>query len=88
MEAKKKVSIRKCDNPKCSKLISINERANKKYCSEDCKNKTHNDRNSKKNTSWKKILDQYYSQEKSEFISLDKWLEENYHPPREIKTKK
>ena len=80
--------IRKCSNPKCSCIIGTLERPNKKYCSEMCKTRAHNDKNSKNNVSWKKILDKYYSQEKSEFTSLDKWLEENYYPPRIIKQKK
>jgi hypothetical protein len=80
--------IRKCANPKCADIIGINERPNKKYCSEDCKNQAHNDKNSKANRSWSKILERYYAQSKECFLSLDKWLEQNYYPPREIKNKK
>ena len=83
-----KVKIRKCANPKCSELIGILERPNKKYCSLGCKNKTHNDRNSKKNTNWRDILEKYYNQPKESFLSLDRWLEQNYYPPKEIKIKK
>lgn len=82
------VRIRKCANPRCSDIIGISERPNKKYCSEDCKNKAHNDRNSKKNLSWDKILDKYADLPNDSFIPFPKWLEENYYPPRIIKQKK
>ena len=80
--------IRKCANPKCSDIISILERPNKKYCSEMCKTKAHNDNNKKGLISWEKVLERYYSQPKELFLSLDKWLEQNYYPPRIIKQKK
>lgn len=82
------IRIRKCANPRCSDIIGSTERPNKKFCSQDCKTQTHNDRNSKKNLSWSKILEKYYCQPKESFLSLDKWLEQNYYPPREIKNKK
>ncbi len=82
------VKIRKCANPRCPDIIGTTERPNKKYCSDNCKNKAHNDRNSKKNTSWAKVLNKYDELPKETFVPFPKWLEENYYPPREIKNKK
>lgn len=82
------VKIRKCANPKCADIIGINERPNKKYCSEDCKNKAHNDKNSKANRSWDKILDAYNNLPTEALPPFPIWLKENYYPPREIKNKK
>jgi predicted nucleic acid-binding Zn ribbon protein len=82
------VKIRKCANPRCAKLIPASERPNKKYCSEDCKNKTNNDKNSKKNMNWDKILDRYSDLPNEPFIPFSKWLKESYYTPREIKQKK
>jgi hypothetical protein len=83
-----KVRIRKCANPKCSELIGVLERPNKKYCSLECKNKTHNDRNSKNNMSWAKVLDKYHDLPSEPFVPFPRWLEQNYYPPKEIKIKK
>ena len=83
-----KVKIRKCANPKCSEIIGVLERPNKKYCSLDCKNKKHNDTNSKKNISWDKVLDKYNELPTEAFIPFPRWLKDNYYPPREIKFKK
>jgi hypothetical protein len=69
-------------------MIALTERPNKKFCSKECKNKAHNDRNSKNNTSWDKILDKYADLTSEPFVPLSKWLKENYYPPREIKHKK
>jgi hypothetical protein len=80
--------IRKCANPKCSDIIGTLERPNKKYCSEMCKTRAHNDKNSKEYRSWGKVFEEYYDQSKETFISLDRWLKQNYYPPRIIKQKK
>ena len=80
--------IRKCANPKCSDIIGTLERPNKKYCSEDCKNQAHNSKNKKGLITWDKVLDKYDELPKEEFVSLPKWLKENYYPPRIIKQKK
>jgi hypothetical protein len=80
--------IRKCANSKCATVIPASERANKKFCSETCKNRAHNEDNKKGKVTWNKILDKYYAQPKESFLSLDKWLEQNYYPPRIIKNKK
>jgi len=80
--------IRKCANPRCSDIIGGTERPDKKFCSQECKTQTHNERNSKKNLSWSKVIEKYNSQPKESSLPLDKWLELNYYPPREIKNKK
>ncbi len=82
------IRIRKCANPRCSDIIGSTERPNKKFCSQDCKTQTHNDRNSKKNLSWAKVLDKYNDLPSEPFVPFPKWLEQNYYPPREIKNKK
>ena len=51
--------IRKCFNPKCANIIGVKERPNKKFCSENCKNKSHNQINKKGMFTWDKILDKY-----------------------------
>jgi hypothetical protein len=80
--------IRKCFNPKCATIIPISERANKKFCSETCKNKAHNQINKKGMFTWDKILDKYNELPSEPFIPFPKWLKENYYPPRIIKNKK
>lgn len=80
--------IRKCFNPKCSNIIGVSERPNKKFCSENCKNKAHNQINKKGILNWDKILDRYDELPKETFVPFTKWLEENYYPPRIIKNKK
>jgi hypothetical protein len=82
------VRIRKCANPRCANTIGVSERANKKFCSEDCKNKAHNDKNKKGKISWDKILDEYNDMPSEPFIPFPKWLKENYYTPRKIKNKK
>ena len=82
------IRIRKCANPKCADIIGIKERPNKKFCSQECKTKVHNDRNSKKNISWDKIFDRYNDLPSEPFIPFPRWLKENYYIPREIKQKK
>jgi hypothetical protein len=80
--------IRKCFNPKCANIIGISERPNKKFCTENCKNKAHNQLNKKGMVTWNKILDKYEELPTEIFIPFPKWLKENYYPPRIIKNKK
>jgi len=80
--------IRKCANPMCADIIGTSERPNKKFCSKDCKNKAHNLNSKKGNISWDKVLDKYDELPKETFVSLPKFLKENYYPPRIIKQKK
>lgn len=82
------IRIRKCANPKCSDIISIQDRANKKFCSKDCKTQSHNEKVKKVFITWDKILDRYDELPKDKFVSLTKWLKVNYYPPRIIKQKK
>lgn len=80
--------IRKCANPRCSDIIGISERPNKKYCSQGCKTNAHNDKLKKGTTTWDKILDKYSEMPTEIFVPFPKWLKENYYPPRIIKQKK
>lgn len=80
--------IRKCANSKCATVIPASERANKKFCSETCKNRAHNEDNKKGKVTWDKILDKYNDLPSEVFIPLLKWLKDNYYPPRIIKRKK
>jgi hypothetical protein len=80
--------IRKCANARCADIIGSEERANKKFCSKDCKNKANNDNNKKGRITWDKILDRYNDLPSEPFIPFPKWLKENYYPPRIIKQKK
>jgi len=82
------ILIRKCANPKCSEIIGISERPNKKFCSQDCKNKSHNLNSKKGVITWDKVLDKYDELPKENPVSLPKFLKENYYPPRIIKQKK
>ena len=82
------IRIRKCANPKCADIIGISERANKRFCSHECKTKAHNDNNSKSQRTWTKILDKFDDPTTETFTPFTKWLIENYYPPREIKRKK
>ena len=80
--------IRKCANPMCADIIGTSERPNKKFCSQDCKNKAHNLNSKKGAITWDKILDKYDELPKENPVSLPKFLKENYYPPRIIKQKK
>jgi hypothetical protein len=80
--------IRKCANPMCSDIIGTSERPNKKFCSQDCKNKAHNLNSKKGVITWDKVLDKYDELPKETPVSLPKFLKENYYPPRIIKQKK
>lgn len=82
--------IRKCANARCADIIGIDERPNKKYCSESCKNKANNDKNKKGRITWDSIIEKYDGSTSETFnpIALHKWLKENYYPPRIIKQKK
>lgn len=80
--------IRKCANPKCSDIIGIKERPNKKFCSKNCKTQAHNEKSKKVFISWDKVLDRYDELPKETFVPFPKWLKENYYPPRIIKQKK
>ena len=82
------IKIRKCFNPRCAEIIDKEERPNKKFCSQDCKNKTHNDNKRKGNFTWDKVLEKYNDLPSEPFIAFPRWLKENYYPPREIKNKK
>jgi hypothetical protein len=79
--------IRKCANSKCATVIPASERANKKFCSETCKNRAHNEDNKKGKITWDKILDKYDDLPSEVFIPFPKWLKDNYYPPRIIKRK-
>ena len=48
--------IRKCANSKCATVIPASERANKKICSETCKNRAHNEDNKKGKVTWDPYL--------------------------------
>jgi hypothetical protein len=80
--------IRKCANPMCADIIGTSERPNKKFCSQDCKNKAHNLNSKKGAITWDKVLDKYDELPKENPVSLPKFLKENYYPPRIIKQKK
>jgi hypothetical protein len=80
--------IRKCFNPKCANIIPVTERPNKKFCSENCKNKAHNQINKKGMLTWDKVLDAYDELPKEKVVPLQEFLKENYYPPRKIKNKK
>jgi hypothetical protein len=80
--------IRKCANPRCSDIIGSRERPNKKFCSIDCKNKAHNDKNSKEYRAWSRLFESYDTRKEDLFLSFKEWLEKNYYVPREIKHKK
>lgn len=80
--------IRKCFNSKCANLIGVSERPNKKFCSEACKNKAHNEESKKGKLTWDKVLEWYDNLPSETFIPFPKWLKENYYPPRIIKRKK
>ena len=80
--------IRKCANPMCADIIGTSERPNKKFCSQDCKNKSHNLNSKKGVITWDKVLDKYDELPKENPVSLPKFLKENYYPPRIIKQKK
>jgi hypothetical protein len=80
--------IRKCANPRCSDIIGTTERPNKKFCSQECKTKAHNDTNKKGQVTWDKILDRYNDLPSEPFIPFPRWLKENYYSPRIIKQKK
>jgi hypothetical protein len=80
--------IRKCANPMCADIIGVSERPNKKYCSQDCKNKAHNSNSKKGVVTWDSILENYEGLSSETFVPFPKWLKENYYPPRIIKQKK
>jgi hypothetical protein len=80
--------IRKCFSSKCANMIGVSERPNKKFCSKDCKNKSHNEDKKKGMMTWEKVLDSYENLPIENFIAFPKWLKENYYPPRIIKRKK
>lgn len=82
------IRIRKCANPRCADIIGLSERPNKKFCSQNCKYKAHNDSTKKGQITWDKILDKYNDLPTEPFIPFPKWLKENYYPPRIIKQKK
>jgi hypothetical protein len=80
--------IKKCANPTCADIIGRLERPNKKFCSQECKTRYHNDNSKKGVVTWEKILDNYKDLPSEPFIPFPKWLKENYYPPRVIKQKK
>lgn len=82
------IKIRKCANPKCADIIGSFERPNKKFCSQECKTRLHNDNSNKRIVTWDKILERYSDLPSEIFIPFPKWLKENYYPPRIIKQKK
>ena len=82
------IQIRKCANPRCADIIGISERPNKKFCSQECKTKAHNDTHKKGQVTWDKILDRYNDLPSEPFIPFPKWLKQNYHPPRIVKNNK
>ena len=51
--------IRKCANPRCSDIIGTSERKNKKFCSQECKTRAHNESQKKGQVTWNKILEKY-----------------------------
>jgi hypothetical protein len=82
------IRIRKCANPRCSDVISITERPNKKFCSQECKTQANNDKVKKGLITWDEVFDRYDELPKETFVPFPKWLKENYYPPRIIKQKK
>ena len=82
------IRIRKCANPKCSDIIGVWERPNKKYCSQDCKTQAHNDLIKLEKVTWEKIIERHNNiSEKTEETFLI-WLTKNYYPPKRIKIKR
>ena len=79
-------NTRKCKLESCQNQIDSSERKNKVFCSDSCKNKYYNSFNKGVKQTWDNVI-QLFNSIKTRGMSFEKWLTENYYPPKQKKPK-